>query len=213
MAQWRTTKRRHGPGTPLRTRSPRSSNSRPAPATRSRTAGDENLSCAGLRHDSRGDVEGDPADPAVDDLALARVDPGTDLEPQGADIVGYGARAADRAARPVEGGDEAVPGRVQLLSAIAGELLPDQRVVPGEQRPPLSVPERGCPLGRSDDVREEDRGEDALRLGRLSQTAHEQLRLAHDEIVRLRVHPGVAVDQAGNLFPDGSGNAAREVFG
>jgi hypothetical protein len=45
------------------------------------------------------------------------------------DDVRDSASAADRPLRPVEPGEEAVPGGVELVSAVADELPPDQRVM------------------------------------------------------------------------------------
>ncbi len=69
-----------------------------------------------------------------------------------------------RAAGPVEGGEESVTCRVELLPAVPRENPPDKCVVPRQQVAPGGVPRLRGLLRRSDDVREEDRGEDAVRL-------------------------------------------------
>ncbi len=71
-------------------------------------------------------------------------------------------RAANRACRPVEDREEAVSGRVDLLACEAVELPPHDRVVLLDEPRPRRVAERPGRLRRADDVREEDRREDAI---------------------------------------------------
>jgi len=93
---------------------------------------------------------------------------------------------------------------------VTAELLPNQGVMPVEQRLPLRIPELGGTPGRVDDVGEENGDEHALRLRRLLQTAYELLCLAEDELVRVR--PGVAVNQPRDVLPDGPADPARNVL-
>ena len=83
-----------GPGTPLRTCSPRSSNAMPEPATRSRTVLDTTTSPAEPRRgDPRPDVHGDPAHVVSAQLDLAGVQADPDLDADGPQ------RVADRRPR------------------------------------------------------------------------------------------------------------------
>ena len=121
----------------------------PEPATRSFTVLETSTSpgCA-LRGDAGADVDGDPADLAVDQLALAGVQAGADLEAELAHRLGDRAGAADRPGRAVEGGEEAVAGGVDLLAAEPDQLAPDERVVALEQVAPAPVAEL-APRARS----------------------------------------------------------------
>ena len=81
-------------------------------------ARDEHLARPGLRGDARADVDGDAGDLVVAELALARVQPGADVEAELAHRVARSrARSGSRARRAVEGREEAVAGRVDLAAA------------------------------------------------------------------------------------------------
>ena len=119
---------------------PRSSNCNPDPATRSFTVEDTRISPGlGLGRNAGSDVDRDPGDLLADDLALAGVQAGADLEPE----LAYGGsdrlRAADCSDRPVEGGEEPVAGRVDLATAEAAELLADERVVAFDAAPATRI--------------------------------------------------------------------------
>src|SRR5439155_24867411 len=105
---------------------------------------------------SRAGVGGDPGDLAVEQLALARVQAGSHLDSQCADSFDDRLGAADRPCRPVEAGQEAVAGGVDLAAAEADELAADELVVALEQLAPGAVAERGGWLARAGDGREED---------------------------------------------------------
>src|SRR2546423_13682646 len=92
-------------------------------------ARDEHLARACEGGDARAGVEGGPAHLPVRDLALAGVEPGAELEPEAAHAVPDRAGGADRSRRPVEGGEEAVPGGVDLAAAVADELAADGGLV------------------------------------------------------------------------------------
>jgi hypothetical protein len=100
-------------------------------------------------------VHRDPADFAVDNLALAGVKAGADVEPElvegGSDRTG----TADSPRRPVERGEEAVAGGVELRAPEAGELSANSRVVALQELPPSRVSERDGLLCRTDDVGEQ----------------------------------------------------------
>src|SRR4029079_12408352 len=63
--------------------------------------------------------------------------------------------------------EEAVSRSVDLASAKADELLPDERVVTLNQVAPPRVSELRRPLRRIDDVGEEQRRQNAIRFGRI----------------------------------------------
>jgi len=126
---------------------------------------------------------------AVGDLALAGVEPGPDLELEWTERVADRRRCENRPRRPVEGGEEAVAGRVELAALEAGELAADDSVMPLQQLPPLRVTESCRPLGRADDVGEEDGREDALRLHLARELRDELRRRGHHRPVGLVVDP------------------------
>jgi hypothetical protein len=126
----------------------------------------------------RARVHRDARDLAVDQLALARVQAGADLEPEQAH------RLDDRAGAPhgrpgrVERREEAVAGRIHLATAEPLELRTHERVVAGQQPRPAAVSQLHGALGRADDIGEEHRREHALAIvvavvaGRLDDPAH-----------------------------------------
>ena len=119
---------------------------------------------SGVFRDACSGVDGDAGDLAVDELALARVEPRADVEAEVAHSLDDRLGAADGACRPVEGRQEAVAHGVHLLAARPRELRPDERVVLLEQLTPGPVADFGHVCRRADDVGEEDRGQNSLRL-------------------------------------------------
>ena len=109
-------------------------------------------------------MHGDAPNAAVEELALAGVETGPDLEPERPHGAPDRGRAADRTRRPVEGREEAVAGHVHLVPAEARELMPDAGVMRVEELAPAPVAELGGVRGRADDVGEEHRREDAVRF-------------------------------------------------
>ena len=77
-------------------------------------AGDDDLARTGLLRDTGADVDCDPADLAVDDLAFARVKTGADLQAELVDALANCVGAADRAGGPVEAGEEAIACGIEL---------------------------------------------------------------------------------------------------
>src|SRR5262245_14271633 len=71
----------------------------------------------------------DPTQLSLDPLALAGVEPGTDLQPERANCLPDRQRALDRAAGAVERREEAVAGGVELLAAEPRQLGPHDGVV------------------------------------------------------------------------------------
>ena len=101
------------------------------------------------RRDPVGDLHGGPGDVVADQVHLAGVDPGPDLDAEGGRVVEDGGRAADRLAGGVEGGQEAVRGGLDQAAAV----VPDQ--VPGGLLARLRRP-------RSDRLRVQDRGQHSV---------------------------------------------------
>src|SRR5262245_13458220 len=92
-------------------------------------SGDQDLIGPRLLGDSSPDVHGDSCLLSIDDFALA----GMQADPEGQtevlhDVSGF-PREPKCSGRPVETREESIPGRVQLLAAVASQLTPDGRVV------------------------------------------------------------------------------------
>ena len=75
-------------------------------------AGDEHLAGVCERGDASTNVHGQPADVIAVELAFAGMDGGAHFEAEPAYLLGDRGGASDRPRWPVEGGQEAVPGRV-----------------------------------------------------------------------------------------------------
>ena len=151
---------------PLRSRSPRSSNSIPEPETRSRTVdGDEHL-VGGGSGDTRPDMDGDPRDLVAEQLALAGVKAGPELEPQVVRAVADRHGTADRAGGAVEGGEEPVASGVDLATAERSSSRRTAAWWRSSSSAQSWSPKRPQPLGRADEVGEENRCQDAVGLGR-----------------------------------------------
>jgi hypothetical protein len=118
-------------------------------------ARDEDLAGCRERRDPRPDVERDPGELVALQAAIAGMDAGADLEPEPAHGRGARERAAHRRPRVVEAHHEAVPGRVDLASAPARDLCPDDRMVPAQQRVPPPVAGRARARGGIHDVGEQ----------------------------------------------------------
>jgi hypothetical protein len=112
-----------------------------------------------------GDVHRHPAEPAVIELALARVDAGADLEAEVGDLVVERACERHRVAGDAEGRQEAVPCRIDLATAEPRQPIPEPCVVGPKHLRPGPVTELAHPAGRVDDVREQERREDAMSEG------------------------------------------------
>src|SRR5215208_5641093 len=72
----------------------------------------------------------------VDELALSGVDPGLEVEAERARAIDHLPRARDRARRPVEACEDAVPGGVHLGPPVALELAADEGQLLTEQLAP-----------------------------------------------------------------------------
>jgi len=129
--------------------------------------GDEDLARTSEPTDPGPDVDRQSRRLAVDGLHLAGVDAGADLKVERADRIDDLLRTSDRSSRPVEGREEAVAGRVDLASPVASEQPADRPVVALQQLVPRSVSELESLPCRADDVGEQDRGEDTVKLSLL----------------------------------------------
>src|SRR4029079_5534066 len=79
--------------------------------------------------DAGADVHGHAGHVVTADLALSGVQSRADLEAQSTHRIGDVGRAADAAGRPVERGQEAVAGRLDLAALVAAEVAPHEVVV------------------------------------------------------------------------------------
>ena len=122
----------------------------------------EHLLRACARGDASADVDGDAADVRSVQLDLARVDPCANLRTQGVHRVLDGERAAHGACRTVEDREEAVSGVVDLAPAVPPEQRTHTLIVGGDEFPPGTIPDPRDSLGRTDEIGEEHRGEDAI---------------------------------------------------
>jgi hypothetical protein len=107
-------------------------------------------------------VHGDAADVVAADLALARVQSGTNLYAERLHRVSDRHGATDRSLRTVEHREETVSSGTHFAAPEASELRPDDGVVRIEQRMPVTVAHFCGPTCRVDDVGEEHRGEHAV---------------------------------------------------
>src|SRR5712664_4118844 len=124
----------------------------------------EHLARARIGGDARTCVDGDPRDLAVDELALACVKSGSDLDPERSNCFGDRTGATDRACRAIEGRQKTVTNGVHLAAACPAQLTANERVVLLEQLAPTRVAELGHLRSRADDVGEHNRREHAIRL-------------------------------------------------
>jgi len=125
----------------------------------------EHLSGLGEGRDARAYVDSDAPRLAVDQLALAAVQPRADLQVEVADGLSDREGTADRPCRAVEGGEEAVASGVHFLTAETTELRADGLVMLLQYSAPGAVAQLDRPRGGADDVREENGREDSVRLG------------------------------------------------
>src|SRR5262249_37762654 len=118
----------------------------------------EDLAWPGEVLHARPDDHGDSPELAGDDLALACVHPGADLDAEPAHGVADRERTAKRADRPIEGGVEPVACGVLLYAAMSRKLRAHQRMMSLEKVAPTAIAD-GCGLLRSpDDIGEEHGG-------------------------------------------------------
>src|SRR5229473_6697699 len=158
---------------------------------------------AGKGCDTGAGVDGDPSDLVSVELALTGVNAGAQLEPERSGGGDERARALDCPRRPVEGREQAVPGRIDFLASEMGELAANLPVKSCQEVSPGGVAQLGRARGRANDVREEDGGEHAVGDGvapgpgkKALQVVGKRLIAMHGEIGR-RQRDALRV---GNLF-------------
>ena len=100
---------------------------------------------------------------AARDLGLAGMDADANLEVDHRESVDDGGRALDGRHRLFEGSQEAIPGGVDLVAVKVPKSLPDDGVVARHEATPAMVPQPRGMLRGGHDVREQDRGQPALR--------------------------------------------------
>src|SRR2546423_11251893 len=93
---------------------------------------------AGFGCDAGGDVDGDAADVIAADFDLAGVDAAADVEPELTGGIADRTGTLEGPGGSVEGGEEAVAGRLDLAASEAYELAADGRVVTVEQITPAA---------------------------------------------------------------------------
>ena len=93
----------------------------------------------------------------------------------------------------------------------AGQLAAYDGVMPLQQLAPRRIADRGRPLGRADDVREEDGGQDALRLDSSGELRDEPRRQLHRRKVSLVVDPREDAPEGRQLGELCSLNPRRDV--
>jgi hypothetical protein len=129
-------------------------------------AGHEHLAWAGERRDPRAGMNCDPADAIAVELALAGMQSGQQLKPELSGPIPYGERARDSKGRRAEGCEEPVPGHVDLSPSEPSQLLAETGLMPFDQPAPPPVAELDHLARGSDDVGEQDGGQDATTEGR-----------------------------------------------
>jgi hypothetical protein len=139
-------------------------------------------------------VHRDAADLVSHQLALAGVDARPDLDPELANAFPDRPRCADGTRRPVQGREKAVAGRVDLAATEAVELAPDARMMLADDLAPAPVAELRRARRGIDDVGEEHRGENAVRLRKRTLARQELLYLVdaarvHDDQPPARGEP------------------------
>ena len=144
--------------------------------------GHQDLSGPSQSRNSGADVDGNAAHLVADDFALASVETRAYTNSERFDAGRYGLGAAYGTCWAVEGGEEAIAGRVNFPAAEAGELASRKGVVLAEQLAPLPIPERGGSFRRTHDVGEEHRGQDSIDLDLVTAPREKLLDLVRDGI-------------------------------
>src|ERR1051326_4704609 len=106
----------------------------------------------------------DAGDIVCPQLYLAGMQPAAHGDPKRRPQLGNCGGAAYRPRRTVKGREKPVAQVLYGTAARASDLLPDDLVMLVEQPPPWPVADFGGPSRRIDDIREQDRGQDAVGL-------------------------------------------------
>jgi hypothetical protein len=141
-------------------------------------AADEYFAGRGEAADACGDVDREAADVVIcEQFTFPGVQTGAYLQAELAEAVSDRDRAADRAARTVEGGEHPVTERLDQPPTVSLHLVAHELVVFLQQRAPGSIAELSRTPGRADNVGKEDGGEHAVANDRSSHTGQELLDL------------------------------------
>src|SRR5947209_6310114 len=130
-------------------------------------AGYEHLAWSGQGRHSRPDVHGDPTDLRIHDFALTRVKSRAHVKPNASHSFADRTGAPDGASRPVEAGEEAVAGRIDLAAGEPHKLPPNHCVMLLNKVTPTTVAQLGQLRRRADDVREQDGRQNPVVLDRV----------------------------------------------
>jgi hypothetical protein len=120
-------------------------------------------------------VDGDAANIVIAHFALARMQSRADFDAQRSNLFGNRARAAYSACRSIESGQNAVASRLDFMSAEAIEVASDCGVMSIKQIAPTAVAECSRFLGRSNDIRKENRSEHPIDDDRRAHAGQEFL--------------------------------------
>ena len=127
--------------------------------------GDQHIPRIGDAGETSPEMHRHPTEPAVFELAFARVHAGTDLEPDITDLVMEPAREGHRERGDLERRQESVTCRVDLPAAERLEPGAEARMVIPEQLCPGTITELDQLSGGVDDVGEQHRRQHAPREG------------------------------------------------
>src|SRR5204863_9660070 len=109
------------------------------------------------------DVDREAADAVTGEFDLPGVAPGADVQAELANGDAQSLSAVHSPGGPIEGRQQAVPGRVDVAAPVPLDLPACEVVMVGEERGPAGVSEFGQPPGRADDVGEQDGRQDAVQ--------------------------------------------------
>src|SRR6188508_1852754 len=146
-------------------------------------ARDEHLPRPGQGSDARADVDRDAGDLLLVQLTLAGVHADPNVEAEALHSLDDRLAAPNRARRPVEPREEPVAGGVHFDTPEAGELPPNDLVVPSDDVPPGTVSDSRRMFRRPHQVGEEDSGENGVRHMLLRRSLQECLDRLDGEIV------------------------------
>ena len=124
----------------------------------------------------------DAARVPASDFDFAGVEARPDLDPDALDTIDDRSSAPHGSRRSVEGRLHPVARQLVELAAVPLDLFARQLIVLGQQASPLAIPELCRALGGSDDIREQDRGENAIRIRRWPDTGDEVLDLDEEGV-------------------------------
>ena len=123
-----------------------------------------------------------PRMPVTGKFDLASVAAGADAQTELANRCAQGLGAADGPRRPVEGRQQAIPRGVDVPAPVPFDLPPRELVMLADKLGPAGVANLGQPLGRADDVGEQDGRKDAVQAWPVPPAGQECLDLIDDRV-------------------------------